>query len=65
MTKAQATLSLLSKLGSIAVHADEFISSDGHPFDREAFISLLHDSEVVDFLNDMIDMALLPVKRKP
>lgn len=58
------SISLLEKLGSIAVHADEFISPDGHPFDRDTLTTLLQDGEVKEFLAAMQKHALLPVKRK-
>ncbi len=56
-------VTLLVKLGSIAVHADEMISAKGHPFDMSALESLLHDPEVVDWLKAMDKNALLPVRR--
>lgn len=56
-------LTLLMKLGSIAVHADELLSADGHDFDRVAIRSLLSDPEVEAFVADMTAKALLPVKR--
>jgi hypothetical protein len=58
-------LALLVKLGSIAVHADEFLSDEGHPFDKVALKSLLSDLEVSDWINQMNKMAMLPKKRKP
>lgn len=57
------SVSLLSKLGSIAVHADELLSPKGHPFDRHALRQLLDDPEVAGWLRAMDEMALLPVKR--
>jgi hypothetical protein len=57
-------LSVLVKLGSIAVHAEEFISDGGHQFDKIALESLLTDPEVVEWLKQMNKMALLPRKRK-
>lgn len=63
MTLPQPNLGLLAKLGSIAVHADEFMSPKGHPFDRDALRSLLSDQEVKNFLSALNKMALLPVKR--
>jgi len=54
---------LLCKLGSIIVHADEFVSPRGHAFDREAMRGLLSDSEVVEWLKMMDRLALLPVRR--
>lgn len=58
------TPALLCKLGSIAVHADEFMSSDGHPFDAEALNALLYDPEVVAWLKAMGKMAMIPKKRR-
>jgi hypothetical protein len=55
------TLSLLVKLGSIAVHAEELLSPKGHPVDKIALQSLLTDPEVKQWLKDM--GAFMPVKR--
>jgi hypothetical protein len=55
------SLSLLVKLGSIAVHAEEFFSPGGHEFDKHALDTGLHDQEVQQWLKDM--GAFLPVKR--
>lgn len=54
---------LLSKLASIAVHADELLSDDGHHFDRSALLALLADPEVSEWLAAMTDAALAPRKR--
>lgn len=54
---------LLVKLGSIAVHADEALSDDGHPFDIDAVKHLLSDPEVQTWIWDMQKQALLPLKR--
>ena len=54
---------LLCKLGSLIVHAEEFISEGGHPYDLQVFLDGLRDSEVVEWLNQMSKMAMLPVKR--
>lgn len=54
---------LLCKLGSIAVHVDEAMSKDGHPFDIEALRSLLNDPDVRLWLMQMDGLALLPKKR--
>ena len=56
--------SLLCKLGSIVVHADELISPDGHQFDRVALQSLLADTEVKEWLREMDGAAMVPRKRK-
>lgn len=61
---------LLIKLGSIAVHADEIhpkrgemFSKDAHPFDVEALRTLLDDQEVKEWLSGMDKLAFLPKKR--
>lgn len=54
---------LLCKLGSIIVHADEFLSPFGHDFDRHALLSSLQDDDVQDWLIAMHDLALVPLKR--
>lgn len=54
---------LLVKLGSAVVHADEFLSPGGHPFDRDAFNAMLADPEVRDWLAVMSEAALLPLRR--
>lgn len=56
------SLSLLVKLGSIAVHADELASPDGHHFDAVALRQLIKDAEVRNWITSM--GAFLPVKRK-
>lgn len=56
-------LSLLVKLGSIAVHAEELLSSKGHEFDKAALDTLLKDPEVMAWLRAMGAKAYLPVKR--
>lgn len=57
--------SLLCKLGSIVVHADEGLSPLGHGFDMIALKQLLNDSEVRDWITQMDSMAMIPKKRKP
>lgn len=52
------------KLASIAVHADELTSPDGHPFDAEAIRVLLADPELVAYLDTLRPLALLPEKRR-
>ena len=58
-----AKLSLLVKLASIAVHAEEYFSINGHTLDREAIKGLLADSEIQECFADLQKQALLPVKR--
>lgn len=56
--------SLLCKLGSIAVHADELADPrTGHIFDKHALEMLLADPEVVSWMKAMSKMGMLPVKR--
>lgn len=55
--------SLLCKLGSIAVHAQELTGPGGHEFDLAALQQLYADAEVKTWLKGMGDMAMLPVKR--
>lgn len=59
----QPPMSLLCKLGSIAVHAEEMVSPTGHAFDKQAMETLLKDSEVSDWLTRMDKLAMLPKKR--
>ena len=54
---------LLSKLASIAVHAEEFLSPNGHQFDKDAIVALLADAEVKGWLEQMSAAALAPRKR--
>jgi hypothetical protein len=56
--------SLLCKLGSLAVHVDEFLSPDAHHFDKAAISQLLTDAEVTDWLSEMGKLSLIPVKRQ-
>lgn len=55
---------LLCKLGSVAVHANEFLSPDGHEFDKAALLQLLRDHEVVAWLAEMDAMEFLPKMRR-
>lgn len=57
------TVSLLCKLGSIVVHADEAMSPHGHQFDAVALKGLIADPEVSAWLDGMRKGAFLPVKR--
>lgn len=55
---------VLSKLGSIIVHAEEGMGNDGHHFDIIALRQLLADSDVSAWLKDMRRLALLPETRR-
>ncbi len=58
------SLSLLCKLGSLAVHIDELLSDEGDDvFDRAALESLLKDVEVLEWLTEMQSDGLVPQKR--
>ena len=59
-TPLAPSLSLLCKLGSLAVHADE-LTGIGHTFDLEAIKSLMSDPEVKAWIKAM--GPFLPVKR--
>ncbi len=63
MNALEPPASVLSKLGSIAVHAEELFSKDGHNFDKIALQSLIEDEEVQVWLFSMTELAMLPVKR--
>jgi hypothetical protein len=54
---------LLCKLASVAVHADEMLSADGHDFDRAALKAVLSDPEVIGWVEAMTDASLAPRKR--
>lgn len=56
-------LQLLVKIGSALVHADEFLSPHGHPFDKQMFHSLMEDPEVKKWVAVMTKDGFLPVKR--
>lgn len=56
--------SLTIKLASIAVHAEELFSPDGHELDKGSIEGLLRDPEVRAFLDDPKNAVLLPLKRK-
>lgn len=61
MPKQEIDLSLLIKLGSIAVHADEMLSPDGREVDKHTIKDLLSQPDVVQWLKD--NAVMLPRKR--
>jgi hypothetical protein len=63
MDEFSPPITVLVKLGSIAVHADEMLSPGGHDFDRVALQGLLADPEIVEWLAGMDRMAMVPKKR--
>jgi hypothetical protein len=62
MTTRKPSLTLLCKLGSIAVQIDEALSDDNHQYDWTVIHMLLDDPEVKQWITDM--GPLLPKKRK-
>ena len=57
-------LTLLMKLGSLAVHADEYLfSGQSAPEDVIAIRGLLDEPEVRDCLAQLAALSLLPVRR--
>lgn len=62
----EPSMTLLCKLGSIVVHADELTSPDGHEFDKIAIRGLLdNDLDIQQWIKEMGKQSLLPRKRKP
>lgn len=57
------SLTLLIKLGSIAIHAEELISPTGHIFDKGALRGLLQDKEIRELLNNPNFKVFFPEKR--
>lgn len=51
------------KLASLAVHAEEFFSPNGHEFDKITILSLLADQEIRLILDDKNNAVLLPRRR--
>lgn len=54
---------LLIKLGSVIIHQEEMASSNGHLFDKYALDTVRNDVEVIEWLDQMTKMSLLPLKR--
>lgn len=53
----------LCHLASVAVHADEFLSKNGHPLDKLALEQALKQPAVQEWLKAMTKQGLAPVKR--
>lgn len=64
MEPLNPTLSLLSKLGSLAVYAEEMLGHEYHASERAAIQSLLEDEEVQQWLKEMHQLSLIYRKRK-
>jgi len=56
----QPSLTLLCKIGSIVVHAEEFLSPSGHSLDLEALKTLFREEDVKQWIKDM--GVYMPVK---
>lgn len=56
------SITLLMKLGSAIVHAEEYLSKDSHPFDLNSFERMSQDPEVLSWIKAM--GAMLPQKRR-
>ncbi len=54
---------LLIALGSLIVHYEEFVSTDGHPYDKAAIDSLRNQPDVKEWFDEMLLLAFLPLKR--
>lgn len=55
--------SVLIKLGSALVHAEELLSPGGHVADKQAFDSLMQDRELREWMDAMDRATFLPVRR--
>lgn len=44
------TPQLAARIAAVIVHADEMLSENGHPFDREALLQCLADPMVQDWV---------------
>ncbi len=60
--RLELTPSLAVKLGSLAVHVDEYLSPNRDYYDLNAIETIIVDQEVNEWLNDF-EPGLLPVKR--
>ena len=60
--KFQIRIGLASKLASVVVHADEFLSPDCHDFDKTALEKAVRDPEVQAWVRSLGPLA--PMKRR-
>lgn len=60
----KASMTVLLKLASIAVHADELLSPDGREADKSAIRGLLADPELKAWLGDPELQVYLPLRRR-
>ena len=59
----EVNLHILVKLASIAVHVEEYLSDDGHPYDRVALEQLVRDPDLQAYLGTLKAAGFLPQKR--
>jgi hypothetical protein len=59
----EPSISLLCKLGSITRHVEEIASDTGYPFDIEILKTLVGDPEIIEWISEMDDMALIPARQ--
>lgn len=50
-------------LASIAVHADEYTREEGHEFDAIAIRGALQFPGLLEYLDELVKLGLLPVMR--
>lgn len=58
------TPTVAAKIGSIVVHVEEYLSEEGHEFDRAALLGLLADPEVREWLGELRALGMLPLPRR-
>jgi hypothetical protein len=63
MDPLKPDIALLCKLGSLIVHAEEFMTRGGHSVDWAAFKVGMKDPDVQEWLAAMTEMALITLKR--
>lgn len=57
------TPQLLTALGSIIVHYEEWTSNSGHQLDKITIDAMMKREDVREWFKGMNEMALLPLKR--
>lgn len=57
------SVALQAKVGSLIAHVEEMLAPDGHLLDVAATRALIEDPEVVEWMNDLRERSLLPVRR--
>ena len=57
------SMTVLVKIGSAMVHADEMLSPTGHDYDKIALQSLINDPEVQSWIAAITKLGFVPLKR--